>query len=515
MQLKQTVIVISQDSNTLISASGTIMTMWDKEGHVLRRPIVKKHMFSLASQPDIRMQQHMTIASGDVDKDNAVATDGVRRMENDAVAASANVRAGAEHTASKQKYDQSSGKMGNEELEQADTKMTLHGHVGKVMCCIISNDGNFIVSGAADSTVRLWDTATGLQMETYGSPFLGHTDTVSCLCMNGVECIISGSWDGTLRRWNPACMSADRCGMVYGGDQEFIEKSYCKVTCCVMGQSGLWFVSGTGTLYTPGILTVWHVATGQSIWQGSPSTISPALPPISVQIAAPQEPLFSATSGFAGHKRGIICCELSQVDLAPKNDEIFPADSNNGDSNPPNAQGLRPEYGARLLSGSADKTLKWWDLRTGECLVSFEGHKSWVSCCAITHDQTAVLSGSYDHTVRSWSVASAMCATIVKHSSPVLNCFFSNDHAGKWMYSCSANEIFMASRSSGQLVFHHPAYHERITRMCLWLHPTGEEPGMLAYGTTDGEFYWASACFQTGTKTLRCRLQKLRFRVPE
>ena len=32
-----------------------------------------------------------------------------------------------------------------------------------------------------------------------------------------------------------------------------------------------------------------------------------------------------------------------------------------------------------MISGSRDKTCKSWDLATGQCLRTFEGHTEWVS----------------------------------------------------------------------------------------------------------------------------------------
>ena len=36
--------------------------------------------------------------------------------------------------------------------------------------------------------------------------------------------------------------------------------------------------------------------------------------------------------------------------------------------------------GRRVVSGSKDNTLKVWDVATGECLATLEGHSSTVRC---------------------------------------------------------------------------------------------------------------------------------------
>ncbi|MEE1097327.1 MAG: hypothetical protein U0K83_03255, partial [Bacteroidales bacterium] len=38
--------------------------------------------------------------------------------------------------------------------------------------------------------------------------------------------------------------------------------------------------------------------------------------------------------------------------------------------------------GTKIISGSADKTIKIWNANTGECLKTLEGHSDWVNSVA-------------------------------------------------------------------------------------------------------------------------------------
>ena len=64
-----------------------------------------------------------------------------------------------------------------------------------------------------------------------------------------------------------------------------------------------------------------------------------------------------------------------------------------------------------VLSGSADKTVRLWDLRIGKCVRTMEGHTSYVfSVDMDAHCRNAV-SGSADTTVRLWDLGSGRCIT--------------------------------------------------------------------------------------------------------
>jgi hypothetical protein len=73
--------------------------------------------------------------------------------------------------------------------------------------------------------------------------------------------------------------------------------------------------------------------------------------------------------------------------------------------------------GRRALSGSYDKTLKLWDLESGECLRALEGHTESVTAVAVLADGRRALSGSRDKTLKLWDLESGHClATLEGHT---------------------------------------------------------------------------------------------------
>ena len=72
--------------------------------------------------------------------------------------------------------------------------------------------------------------------------------------------------------------------------------------------------------------------------------------------------------------------------------------------------------GRRVVSGSSDNTLKVWDMATGRCVATLEGHSREVNGVAISPDGRRVVSGSGDYTLKVWDVATGECvATLEGH----------------------------------------------------------------------------------------------------
>ena len=68
-----------------------------------------------------------------------------------------------------------------------------------------------------------------------------------------------------------------------------------------------------------------------------------------------------------------------------------------------------------LISGSWDKTIKYWDINTGECLRTLKGHTSPVESIKVGSDNF-LISSSGDHTIKVWNIKTGDCRqTLANH----------------------------------------------------------------------------------------------------
>jgi WD40 repeat protein len=92
--------------------------------------------------------------------------------------------------------------------------------------------------------------------------------------------------------------------------------------------------------------------------------------------------------------------------------------------------------GKTVVSGSYDKTLRVWDVASGQSLRTLEGHGESVDAVAFSPDGKTVVSGSSDSTLRVWDVATGQSLPMLTgHTGAVYAVAFSSD--GKTVVSGS------------------------------------------------------------------------------
>jgi len=240
------------------------------------------------------------------------------------------------------------------------TILLLLGHTDSVNCVAISSDGLLIASGSHDKTIRLWDRQTG---EAIGQPIQGHSDQVNAVVFSAdARWLASGSEGQTARVWN---ITADH--------ESTAEPLHCnsKVQSVKFSPDGR--IIGVGT--RDGCIRFWHCNTG---W--------PVFSPI-------QAPFQVYTIGFSPDGTHIVAGG-AWADVV-------------GPTAPPGI----------------------WKISTGTQVLALRGHGDDLYSAAYSPSGLLVVTGSADQTVRIWNATTGApnLAVLRGHDGAVLSVAFAPD----------------------------------------------------------------------------------------
>jgi WD40 repeat protein len=74
--------------------------------------------------------------------------------------------------------------------------------------------------------------------------------------------------------------------------------------------------------------------------------------------------------------------------------------------------------GSRILTGSADRTAKVWDAKSGAELLALKGHTAAVHAASFSADGSRALTGSEDRTANVWDARPVSREPLLKAPAP-------------------------------------------------------------------------------------------------
>ncbi|KAF9598276.1 hypothetical protein IFM89_026211, partial [Coptis chinensis] len=81
-----------------------------------------------------------------------------------------------------------------------------------------------------------------------------------------------------------------------------------------------------------------------------------------------------------------------------------------------------------IATGSSDKTVRLWDVQSGECVRIFIGHRSMILSLAMSPDGRYMASGDEEGTIMMWDLSSGRCITpLMGHTSCVWTLGFNGE----------------------------------------------------------------------------------------
>ena len=287
---------------------------------------------------------------------------------------------------------------------------TFKGHNGPVRCADFSSDGNHIISGGKEGSVRLWDARS---MECI-SVFEGHSDEVHGVkFLKGDKQIVSGSYDMTIKLWD---VDSNECiRTLIGHDSEISSLA------AINDRKKILSASYDSTI------KLWNINNGKCL------------------------------NTYTGHERGVKCIALSPDHKSflsvsfDNNIKLWEIDSAKCIKNIM----IRGEQVNSAAFYSDDKYLVIGDnggqvylvdIDTGLPSKTFKGHIGSVSSVACSFNGKFILSGgkskvhrSTDHSIKLWETETRMSRCTLtdysNHKHDIHSVYFSSN--GAYILSCS------------------------------------------------------------------------------
>ncbi|HUE12644.1 MAG TPA: WD40 repeat domain-containing protein [Planctomycetaceae bacterium] len=136
--------------------------------------------------------------------------------------------------------------------------------------------------------------------------------------------------------------------------------------------------------------------------------------------------------------------------------------------------------GTMLASASDDKTVKLWDVKTGELRTTLSGHTGAVSCVAFSPDGRTLASGSNDADIKLWDVATGKVrATLSAHRLKV-KCLAFSANGARLASGSQDTTIRLWNTKTGELAATLRGHSRSV--LCLAFAPDGD---VLASGSAD------------------------------
>eukprot|EP01111_Echinosteliopsis_oligospora_P010622 TRINITY_DN335_c0_g1_i1.p1 TRINITY_DN335_c0_g1~~TRINITY_DN335_c0_g1_i1.p1 ORF type:complete len:469 (-),score=118.53 TRINITY_DN335_c0_g1_i1:100-1506(-) len=246
----------------------------------------------------------------------------------------------------------------------------LRGHTGVVKCIDYDPSLSRVASGSCDGSIRIWDVSKGKKKCV--NVLEGHTNWVRGVQATG-NLLVSASSDRTLKLWD---VQSGECLQTFDGHTNYVRSLQFEDNKLVSGSAD-------------GTIRLWDMTTGQAtgIFRS----------PSSCAVRDFQFEGNKLVSAFADSTIRIWDLTQASAITAVENNPSAITGELTGHTLP--LWCLRFQ-GHRLVSGSADRSVKVWDMRKMSCIHTLGGHS--LPVWGVDLQGCTVVSGGADRLAKIW-----------------------------------------------------------------------------------------------------------------
>ncbi|KAG0657835.1 hypothetical protein C6P46_006197 [Rhodotorula mucilaginosa] len=248
--------------------------------------------------------------------------------------------------------------------------------------------GNVLLAGGADGTVWVWNLPSGQTMHVLS----GHVAPVTCgrFTPDGKK-IVTASEDSMLILWDPR--TGEAIHKLTGQDTRFRLEG--GINCLAVNPTSTVAIVGGAEGGLRAVNLVQGTVLAQMEGHEEGASIE--------QVAFNEIPTVNTGGGAASSGPSVTVMVSVGTDgrVCTWEASGFKLRSTGAHEDAVTSLSFSP-HTPTFLTGSADKTLKLWDYRTGTCLRTLLGNRDIVHAVAVSRDGRIAISGSEDGTVRTF-----------------------------------------------------------------------------------------------------------------